>query len=119
MDAHLLALPQTVPLDPLPPDQVVRGGPLAGAVELHQGSGWSVGVWEHTEGTSTDVETDEVFVVLQGRATIAVEGGRTLEVGSGDVVVLDAGARTTWTVHEAVRKVYVTLPEEATAGGAR
>jgi hypothetical protein len=48
-----------------------------------------------------------VFVVLRGRATIEVSGGPTLEVGPGDVGVLHAGDRTTWTVHEDLRKVYI------------
>ncbi len=96
-----------VPVEPLPAEQVVEGTPAAGAVELPAPAGLEVGVWEHTEGTSTDVEVDEVFVVLAGRATIAVVDGPTVEVGPGDVVSLAAGARTTWTVHERLRKVYV------------
>ena len=59
---------------------------------------------------STDVEADEVFVVLSGRATVEVVDGPTLEIGPGDVGLLPAGARTTWTVHETLRKVYVVRP---------
>ena len=71
------------------------------------------GLWRITEGTVTDVEQDEMFVVLEGRATIEVEGGPTIEVGPGDVCVLQRGARTTWTVHDALRKVFqITLPAE-------
>ena len=64
------------------------------------------GIWRITEGTVTDVEQDELFVVLEGRATIAIEGGPTLEVGPGDTCVLERGARTTWTIHEPLRKVF-------------
>lgn len=99
-----------VPLEPLPAGKVVAGRPRAGAVQVPGVSGLAVGVWEHGAGTSTDVEVDEVFVVLRGRATIEVEGGPTLEVGPGDLCVLEAGARTRWTVHEALRKVYVLPP---------
>ena len=71
------------------------------------------GLWRITEGTVTDVEQDEMFVVLEGRATIEVEGGPTIQVGPGDVCVLQRGDRTTWTVHEALRKVFqITLPAE-------
>ena len=59
---------------------------------------------------STDLELDEVFVVLAGRATIEVEDGPTLEVGPGDVGLYPAGTRTRWTVHETLRKVYVVRP---------
>ena len=69
-----------------------------------------------TEGTVTDVEQDELFVVLEGRATIEIDGGPTLEVGPGDVCVLERGARTTWTVHEALRKVFqITLHDDGDA----
>lgn len=66
----------------------------------------AVGVWQHSVGVSTDVEADEIFVVLTGRATIEIDGGPTLEIGPGDVGVLTEGSRTTWTIHETLRKVY-------------
>ena len=96
-----------VPLGPLPAGQLVAGQPRSGAVPVPEVTGLAVGVWEHTAGSSTDVEVDEVFVVLRGRATIEVEGGPTLEVGPGDLGVLEAGARTRWVVHEDLRKVFV------------
>lgn len=64
------------------------------------------GIWQMTPGAATDVEADEVFVVLSGRATVASADGTVLEVGPGDVAVLTEGAETTWTVHETLRKVY-------------
>jgi uncharacterized protein len=45
--------------------------------------------------------------VLSGRATVEVAGGPTLELAAGSVGFLDEGARTTWTVQETLRKVYV------------
>ena len=69
--------------------------------------GLAVGIWEHTAGVSRDVEVDEIFVVLRGRATIEVADGTILQVGPGDVGVLEAGAQTTWTVHEDLRKIYI------------
>lgn len=94
--------------DPLDPAQVVSGDPQVSARELWTSpdEGTSAGIWEHGAGVSTDVEADEVFVVISGRATIAFEDGRELTVGPGDVCVLKAGDRTTWTVHETLRKVY-------------
>jgi uncharacterized cupin superfamily protein len=96
-----------LPLAPVDPAQVVSGEPQAAAVALAESGGLEVGVWEHTTGVSTDVEVDEVFVVLAGRASVDVEGGPTLELAPGSVGVLRAGARTTWRVHEPLRKVYV------------
>jgi uncharacterized cupin superfamily protein len=110
-----------VPLEPgvLDPSQVIAGEPSITETVLSESVDGRVvrGIWRISEGTVTDVEHDEVFVVLEGRATIEVQGGPTVRVGPGDVCVLQRGARTTWTVHEAVRKVFqVTLPaEEASA----
>lgn len=92
----------------LDPSQVVDGTPeVTEAVVSTSADGRVVrGVWRITEGTVTDVEEDELFVVLEGRATIEIEGGPTLHVGPGDLCVLERGARTTWTVHEPLRKVF-------------
>lgn len=106
----------------LDPSQVIEGTPEVTEAMLHGSADGRIvrGLWRITEGTVTDVEQDEVFVVLEGRATIEVHEGPTLEVGPGDVCVLERGARTTWTVHEALRKVFqVTLPpDESGDGGA-
>jgi uncharacterized cupin superfamily protein len=98
---------------PLEPDQIVAGEPLVSGRILDASADGRVerGVWAHTAGTSRDSEADEIFVVLVGRATIAIEGGPTLEVGPGDVGLLHAGDRTTWTVHEDLRKIYQTTSE--------
>ncbi len=93
--------------DPLDPDQVVSGNPQVSAYELLDTEHLAVGIREHTAGVSRDVEVDEIFVVLRGRATIEVADGTILEVGPGDVGVLEAGAQTTWTVHEDLRKIYI------------
>lgn len=95
---------------PLDLAQVVSGDPVVRVAEIHDGADLAIGVWQHSPGVSTDVEVDEVFVVLSGRATIEVEGGPTLEVGPGDIGLYPAGTRTRWTVHETLRKVYVVRP---------
>ena len=64
------------------------------------------GVWQITPGVVEDVEADEVFVVIAGRATVEIEGGPTLELEPGVVGVLRAGDRATWTIHETLRKVF-------------
>ncbi len=92
---------------PVPDEQVVSGRPRAGAAAIASPPGVEVGVWAHTVGISTDVEADEVFVVLSGRATVDFADGTTMEVGPGDVGILPPGAATRWTIHEDLRKVYV------------
>ena len=56
-----------------------------------------------------DIEADEVFVVLSGSASVDfVDGSPSLRLGPGDVVRLAAATQTVWTVHETLRKVYLT-----------
>ncbi len=69
------ALTQELAPDPLDPSQVVSGNPQVSTYELLETEALAVGIWQHTAGVSTDVEVDEIFVVLAGRATIEVAGG--------------------------------------------
>ena len=97
-------------LDPQPvaPDQAVSGQPRTGFHALTEFGGLEVGVWEMTPGVMTDVESDEVFVVLSGSATVEfADGGEAIQLAAGDVVRLAAGARTVWSVTETLRKVYL------------
>lgn len=95
----------TLRLEPLPADQVVAGAPQTGYVTLTD----AIGVWEHTPGTSTDVESDEVFVVLSGAATVSFDDPalEPIELRPGSVARLTAGMHTVWTVRETLRKVYI------------
>jgi len=94
--------------EPLDPAQILAGSPeVTGKVLWEAPDGNRLrGIWQITPGTVADVETDELFVVISGRATVAVEGGPVLEVGPGDLAVLREGDRTVWTVHETLRKAY-------------
>jgi len=67
------------------------------------------GVWECTAGTFTASRDgyDEVAVILSGTATVTSDAGDTVVVGPGSTLVTPAGWTGTWTVHDAVRKVYV------------
>ena len=93
----------------VPADQVESGSPETGILEFPDFAGLSMGVWEHTEGVSTDTEVDEVFIVISGGATIEFLNDDTppLEVGPGDIVRLAAGAKTRWIVRDHLRKVYL------------
>lgn len=93
--------------EPLPPEQVVSGTPTTGSLVLDERDGREIGVWEMTPGVATDVEVDELFVVLSGSATVVGVGEEPLELAPGSVVKLVAGMRTTWTVRETLRKIYV------------
>lgn len=93
---------------PLPDELVVDGTPTTGHRDLTALSDVTIGVWEHTPGVSRDVEADEVFVVLSGDATVAFEDGSpAVDLRPGSLVRLYEGQRTTWTVRETLRKVFV------------
>ncbi len=90
------------------PDDKCPAGPLAtGVTMLASTDALEVGVWEHPVGTSTDVETDEVFIVLSGSGRVLLDGGRVLELRPGTVGILESGTATTWVVDEPLRKVWV------------
>lgn len=98
---------------PLDEEQIVGDVPEVSGLLLDTSADGRIerGIWEHAPGVSRDTESDEIFVVLSGRATIEVENGPTLEVGPGSTGLLHAGDRTTWRVHETLRKVFqVTNP---------
>lgn len=99
--------------EPLPAEQVLSGSPTAAVLELEDLGDSGVGIWEMTPGVATDVEAEEVFVVLSGSARIDFqdEDGtvtHSLDVAPGDLVRLREGQRTVWTVHETLRKVYLS-----------
>ena len=94
--------------EPVPDDQSLGGSPHTGVAELGQFGGLDVGVWEMTPGVMSDVEADEVFVVLAGDATVTFDDGSApIDLRPGSLVRLHAGQHTTWTVRETLRKVYV------------
>lgn len=93
--------------DPIDPAQIVSGDPVATGADVAEGrSGAVTGVWRIEPGVVTDTEVEETFVVLEGRATIECDGKRH-ELRPGSVCVFEAGAETTWTVHETLLKAYV------------
>ncbi len=99
-------------LDPSPLDsvQIIGDEPDVRTLAVHADDAVVVGIWQHGPGVSTDVEADEMFVVLTGRATIEFDDHPSIECGPGDLVMLPAGASTRWTVHQTLRKVYVIRP---------
>jgi len=68
-----------------------------------------IGLWGMEPGVDHDTEVDEVFVVLAGRGTVEFEDGEVVTLAPGVAVRLRAGERTTWTVTETLRKVYIAL----------
>jgi len=93
--------------EPVDADQVVSGTPTTGIAALTELGDVEIGVWEITPGTVTDVEVDEIFVVLRGHATLRRDDGTETELVAGSVGRLEDGEETEWEVHETLRKIYI------------
>jgi uncharacterized cupin superfamily protein len=102
------ALGAQLEFEPVPAAQLVAGSPSTGVASLGTFDGADYGIWEMTPGAMSDVEEDELFVVLFGTATVQFESGVVWQLEPGSTGRLDEGARTVWTVAETLRKVYVT-----------
>lgn len=94
---------------PLDAEQSVSGHVTTAASAEATWGDMEVGVWEHSVGTSTDVEIEEVFVVLEGEGTVTCDQGGLIDLAPGVVGLLPAGARTTWAITKPLRKVWITL----------
>ncbi len=68
-----------------------------------------VGVWEHSVGTSADIEVEEIFVVITGRGSVTCDRGGEITLEPGTIGLLPSGAKTIWNVTEPLRKVWITL----------
>jgi len=66
----------------------------------------AIGVWHATPGVIRgEFLTDEVSYVAEGRLSVAADG-RVREVGTGDVMVMAAGAVVEWTIHDPMTKLW-------------
>jgi uncharacterized cupin superfamily protein len=98
--------------------QIISGAPQTGLVELGVWNGFDAGVWEMTPGAMSDIEVDELCIILSGAGVVQrVIDGRTMnqELAPGVVLGLREGEETVWTVTSTVRKVYL-VPTESVVG---
>ncbi|MFJ2353497.1 cupin domain-containing protein [Glutamicibacter sp. NPDC087673] len=100
----------------VPVSQVLGGQPSTAEKRLGEIFGVEFGLWEMSEGTMSDVENEELFVVLSGSATVQVhaKNGFTaveLRLVPGTVCHLSEGMHTSWTLHEPLRKMYMGVAE--------
>ena len=82
--------------------------PSTGEYEFGTTAGLRVGLWEHTVGTSTQENDDEVFVVLRGKGRIILEDGTVLVLKEGTVGRLMKGQNRRWEIDSDLRKVWIT-----------
>ena len=94
-------------------EKVVAGGEFSDLV-LGFSEGGSTeklrtGVWTHPVGISTDVEVDEVFVVISGKGRVVLKDGRVLHLSPGVVGTLIEGEETRWEIDEPLKKVWIVV----------
>jgi len=66
-----------------------------------------VGLWSAGPGVDTDVEVDEVFLVLSGQGAVEFDDSSVIELRPGVLVRLHAGDQTTWQITERLTKLYL------------
>lgn len=108
------ALTVVLPLKPITDDQIASidgaGHPMTGASVLGGFGGLELGVWQMTEGAMTDVEGDELCVIVAGHGQLhrTIDGAEVVqELRPGTVVELREGEKTLWVAFETLRKVYL------------
>jgi uncharacterized cupin superfamily protein len=92
---------------PLPAEWVLEGSPDASGCVLSRSPDSRIirGVWRCTPGRfSWQFSYDETLVVVEGRATIELDTGETVEIGPGDMAFFGRGHASTWTVHQTILK---------------
>jgi uncharacterized cupin superfamily protein len=107
MNAAFDAATAVLEFEDLPDSQCPDGVIAAGVATLVSTDLLEAGVWEHPVGRSTDVEQDEVFVVISGRGRVILDDGSVLPLAPGTLGVLAAGTSTVWEIDEPLRKVWV------------
>lgn len=105
---HTAALALPLAHDAVPSEQVIAGTPTTAYQALGDYASRKFGVWEMTPGAMSDIEAEELFVVLSGAATVEfLDDGSSVELSPGFIGRLRSGDRTVWTVRETLRKVYL------------
>ncbi|MEV6107528.1 cupin domain-containing protein [Streptomyces sp. NPDC051940] len=91
----------------LEPGQTVSGEPVVSDAAIWTAPDGSAvrGIWTCTPGAIRMAES-EIFVVVEGRATVAPEGGRPFDIGPGSAVILDRATPVVLEVRETLRKCY-------------
>ena len=94
---------------PINPKLALTDGVTSAVAAMDTEGDMEVGVWEHSVGDSTDIEVEEVFIVISGKGRVTCDQGGVIELSPGTVGILPSGSRTTLSITEPLRKVWVTL----------
>lgn len=92
-------------------ERIVSGNPVASTLVLRDDPGHQLGLWHVTEGS---FRTDhagyvEYIHILAGRGQLVDEEDNVINLEPGVTVLMDAGWRGRWIVHEAIIKTYTIV----------
>ena len=113
----LTASPPSAELPPMPiePAWITAGNPVARGtvVSQSQDKKMSSGVWSCEPGEfDWEFGWDEFVHVLEGKVTITEHGGKSHDLGPGDMAHFPLGLKAHWVVKETVRKFFVIRTPE-------
>lgn len=99
-------------LEPVQAGLLVNGNPGTAVQRLGEIFDVEFGLWEMSEGSMRDVEAEELFIVLSGKASVRVEPVNGFEAEEfsllpGSICHLREGMHTIWMVDQPLRKVYL------------
>lgn len=73
--------------------------------EIKEAKSWPV--WEkEVSEFPWEYGEDEVFLVVEGKATVTTEDGEKVTLCKGDYVKMPRGLKCTWNIEEAIKKHY-------------
>jgi uncharacterized cupin superfamily protein len=93
---------------PIPPQDIIEGSPKAAVSVLWSNEERTLfnGIWHCTPGVFYLDHADETVALIEGRATVTLANGKSVELRAGDVGFVPAGRRVKWEVHETVKKAF-------------
>ena len=102
--------------EPVSAEQSIAGDPSTATTRLGEIFGAEFGLWEMSAGTMTDIEAEELFVVLSGTATVLIHeasgfAASELHLKPGSICQLSEGMHTTWVLDEPLRKIYLVAAD--------
>ena len=100
---------------PIDAGQITAGNPVARGQVLNQSADKKVssGLWTCEPGEfDWDYTWDEYVYIFEGKVTITEEGGKSYDVGPGDMAHFPIGLRAHWKVDQKVRKFFVLKTPE-------
>ena len=91
------------------PSNILSGAPQTSVQNYYtdKSGRFFSGQWESTPGKWTiNYTEDEFCIILEGRAVLTDESGKTQTFDAGDAFVIPAGFKGTWETVAKVRKYY-------------